>query len=442
MFRFLPYFLLAFLWLPSLLSAQNNFRFTHGKNQTKIHFSLVNNLVVIPVKINGYPLQFILDSGVNYSLLFSNDRVKSLPFKNKKAFQLKGLGTDKAIPAYRVVANTFSVKNMTSKRHEVLLIPEEEFVFSRRMGTQIDGIIGYSLFQNHKIHIDYQRQILTIAETEKKLKRKSNWFSLPLVFHQRKPFISVALKINDGKQVTGNVLLDTGSSDALWLFEGAQGIEKNTPIFEDFLGTGINGDIFGSRGKIKELMLSNFSMQEVKVAYPDTTAFQKIEFINRRIGSLGGELLSRFKVLIDYPNGTLHLRPYKKTNRPFYYNLSGMELGYNGVRLVKERMNTLRRRSIADKDESGGVEVFLNQRFQLKLYQSIEVIQVRAGSPAEKAGLQMGDVITHINRKSLHHLGLSEVIGKLQTFPKDKIRITYMRKGKSYRTLVVLEKLL
>lgn len=442
MFRFFFLLIFSILWFPALLFGQNNFQFTHGKNKTKIHFSLVNNLILIPVEINGYPLQFILDSGVNYSLLFSNERVNAMPFQNKKVFQLKGLGTDKPIPAYRVIASTFGVKNMMSQNHEVLLIPEEEFIFSRRMGTQIDGILGYSFFQNHRVSIDYKRQILTITAPEETLKRNDKWISLPIVFNQKKPFIPIKVQMNDSILVEGNVLLDSGSSDALWLFEGSHGIEKQTPSFEDFLGTGINGDIFGSRGKVNALSLSDFAMQEVKVAYPDTTAFQKIQFVNRRIGSIGGELLSRFKVVIDYPNAKLHLRPYKKSNRPFYYNLSGMELGYNGMRLVKEPMNNIRRRSIADSDESGGVEIFLNQRFQLNLYRSIEIIQVRPNSPAEKAGLKKGDVITHINRKSLHRLALSEVIAKLQTFPKDKIRVTYIREGKSFRALMVLEKLL
>lgn len=441
MFRSACLFLLLCFGISPSLNGQSNFEFTHGKKKTKIRFTLVNNLILIPVQINGYPLQFILDSGVNYSLLFSNEKVRSLPFEDKKSFQLKGLGTNKPIDAYRVLANTFRVRNMISHKHEILLIPEEEYVFSKRMGTQIDGILGYSFFQDHVVEIDYKRKVLTVALSEEKMKRKPKGVTLPIALHQRKPFIPIKVQLNDSTQVEGNVLLDSGSSDALWLFEGVHGIKKKAPFFKDFLGTGINGDIFGHRGKVEQVVLSNYSMQEVKVAYPDTTAFQKIKFIDNRIGSIGGEFLSRFKVQINYPERELYLHPNRGSQKPFYYNLSGMELGFDGVRLVKEQMSPIRRRSIADNDESGGVEVYLNQRYQLKLYQSIAVIQIRPDSPAEKAGLKIGDVITHINKKSLHHLPLSEVIAKLQTHPKDKIRISYLRGGKSFRTLIVLEKL-
>lgn len=38
---------------------------------------------------------------------------------------------------------------------EVLLVEENNYIFSRRMGTQIDGIIGHEFFKNFPITIDY-----------------------------------------------------------------------------------------------------------------------------------------------------------------------------------------------------------------------------------------------------------------------------------------------
>jgi len=39
--------------------------------------------------------------------------------------------------------------------------------------------------------------------------------------------------------VNGNFLIDTGLSDALWLFSKDLDFKKTLPVFEDFLGTGI-----------------------------------------------------------------------------------------------------------------------------------------------------------------------------------------------------------
>jgi len=44
--------------------SQSNFELQNGKSD-KIHFKLVNNLIVIPVSINGVSLSFLLDTGVS-----------------------------------------------------------------------------------------------------------------------------------------------------------------------------------------------------------------------------------------------------------------------------------------------------------------------------------------------------------------------------------------
>ena len=49
---------------------QGNFVLQNGKSD-KIHFKLINNLIVIPVTINGIDLSFLLDSGVSKPIIFN-----------------------------------------------------------------------------------------------------------------------------------------------------------------------------------------------------------------------------------------------------------------------------------------------------------------------------------------------------------------------------------
>ena len=102
--------------------------------------------------------------------------------------------------------------------------------------------------------------------------------------------------------IKGNFLIDTGLSDALWLFSKDLDFEKATSVFEDFLGTGINGDVYGERGKIPSLVLGKTFLNQVKVAYPSVKNFDSLALEKNRLGSIGAELLSRFVLLIDYPN--------------------------------------------------------------------------------------------------------------------------------------------
>lgn len=62
---------------------------------------------------------------------------------------------------------------------------------------------------------------------------------------------------------------------------------------------------------------------------------------------------------------------------------------------------------------------------------------VAAGSPADKAGLKEGDVITKINHQVVGQNGsLSSILGEYR--PNDKITITYIRNGEEYTTSATL----
>jgi putative serine protease PepD len=66
------------------------------------------------------------------------------------------------------------------------------------------------------------------------------------------------------------------------------------------------------------------------------------------------------------------------------------------------------------------------------------VQDVSANGPAAKAGLQTGDVITHINHKKTS--GPDDlVIATLRMNPGDKVSIDYVRDGKSMTTTLTLE---
>ncbi len=49
-----------------------------GKKQDKIKFELINNLIVLPIEINGVELSFLLDTGVSKPILFNITNTDSL----------------------------------------------------------------------------------------------------------------------------------------------------------------------------------------------------------------------------------------------------------------------------------------------------------------------------------------------------------------------------
>lgn len=76
--------------------------------------------------------------------------------------------------------------------------------------------------------------------------------------------------------------------------------------------------------------------------------------------------------------------------------------------------------------------------FAVKSASGAVVSQVEPGSPAEKAGLKTGDVITQLNGKTVEDAGQLQVeVGQKQ--PGTKIDLTIMRDGKSQQVPVTLE---
>jgi hypothetical protein len=60
---------------------------------------------------------------------------------------------------------------------------------------------------------------------------------------------------------------------------------------------------------------------------------------------------------------------------------------------------------------------------------SIKVAQVFDGSPAERVGVKINDIITHIDNESVTGLTLEQIVKKLRGLPKTKVVLTIVRDG-------------
>ena len=172
------------------------------------------------------------------------------------------------------------------------------------------------------------------------------------------------------------------------------------------------------------MVLGETILKEIKVAYPATKTFTSLSLEKDRLGSLGAELLSRFRVLIDYPNQQLTLKPTFKTTDPFYYNLSGMELAYEGIQMVKQRIPSVERKGNTG---NNGIEILLQERYQLSFHPALKVTYVRPQSPAQYSGVRSGDILMQINEKKIHHMSLEKVLSILQKEPGEKIKLIVNR---------------
>lgn len=437
------HFFVLFLISISFIGFGQNFHIPSNKKFEKIKFELVNNLMVVPIELNGAKLSFILDTGVSSPILFNLSDQDSVQINNVSEITLKGLGEGEPMKALRSKHNTLKLGNAVSYNQSLYVVLDKDINFSTTLGIPVHGIIGYDIFNSFVVEVNYANQVIKLFDEKKyKYKNTKKQESLPLTLVNKKAFVDGAITLEDGVETPVKLLLDTGSSDALWLFHNPEiGLDIPDAHYEDFLGKGLNGNIFGKRTKLSGLRLGTFQLNEAKAAFPYKESFGAIKDLGDRNGSVGGEVLKRFNIVFDYPNGKIAISKNGKFNDPFQYNLAGIELQHNGLRYIAQRIADVNGMVTGDEKSFGNVQILMENRTRLSLVPEIVVSGIRAGSPAAEAGLQEGDVVLAVNGKRIHDYKLQEILQMLNHKKGKRVRVLIERYNKDLLFTFVLKDL-
>ena len=416
--------------------SQGNFELKNGVSD-KIHFKLVNNLIVIPVTINGVSLSFLLDTGVSKPILFNFFNLKEeLSIHETELILIHGLGNYEPIEALRSSNNTVIIGEAVNLNQDLFAIIDASINFVPSLGIPVHGIIGYDIFKDFVVEINYSRKFIKLYNPllyDSKLSRK--WRKLDLIFYNKKPIIEASVTV-DHKAVPVNLLIDTGGSDSLWLFEDpaqSLSIPKNT--FDDFLGKGLSGAIFGKRSVLKSFRLKDFQLNKVNVAFPDSSSIQKAKINTLRNGSLLGDVLHRFNWVFNYKSQWAAFKKNKFFNKPFKYNKSGIVMQYAGVRLLKTRAILPSKivGSTADNTTQSSSTINFTSTYKFEIVPELEISDIRPNSPADEAGLKIGDIVLSINNQSLSSLTLQKAIDQFYGADGKRIKMTIERAGVSMK---------
>lgn len=432
--------------LSNLGFSQNKFVIQNKKQSDKIKFKLINNLVVIPVEINGVTLSFILDTGVSKPIIFNFLNVSdTLKIKDTETIFLRGLGEGESVEALKSSNNIFKVGDALKLNQDLYAVFNNKLNFASKLGIPVHGIIGLDLFRDFIVEINYSTGYLKLTHPEKfkyKVCKKCERFNLE--FYNGKPYINAEVKIEE-KRIPVKLLIDSGGSDALWLFENESlDITSSNAFFVDFLGHGLNGSVYGKRSKVNSFFLKSFTLKNANVAFPDSTSISLAKQIKNRNGSLSGNILKRFDVVFDYRKALVTLKKNRHFKEKFSHNKSGIELEHDGVRLVKEvDKNTLKGNTVFENDDAqnNNNRIVINTQYKISLKPAYAIVELREGSPAEKAGLLIGDVVVVVNNKQVHEYSLQEVMQMFYDDAGKKIKLKVDRNGELLTFQFFLQKL-
>ena len=323
---------------------------------TSISFiQVTGGVIIMQAKLQSHPdtLQFIFDTGSS-GISLDSTTVSFLALEKENNGQLiKGIAGVREVP-------TIKNKSLVIGQH---VTPPMDFyvndysVLTSIYGVRIDGVIGYALLSRYIVCVDYEKQIM-------------DWF-LPGIFtYPRKgvilkPYLNRlpahSFMMRDLHKQSVSLLVDIGAGLNLLFskrFAKESGVLDSTRKKWMISGEGIGGQITLQLTILPFFQVGPYTFKKIPI-----TIFEdpfNVTNYPHWGGLIGNDLLRRFNLVINYPQGEIHLKPNRFFAESFDYSYSGMELYLIG----------------------GAVKVGF----------------VAPNSPASQAGIEVGDEIIAINK--------------------------------------------
>jgi hypothetical protein len=397
------------LLLPVLeLSGQNlGFSLVAGRKKVQIPIEINNNLVVIPVVLNdALPLKFILDTGVRTAILTQKTFTDILNLPYSRKYTIAGPGGISIVDAYVTNNVSLALPGVYGRGHAMLVLGQDYLELRNYLGTDVHGILGYELFSRFIIQIDYEKKVMTLMVPER-FRKKRSYQTIPMSVEDTKPYVIAPVTFSDGRVLNAKLLMDSGASHGLMLEPSSS--DEITPPEEavsSLIGRGLGGEIVGKVGRIKSLQLGSYTLENAIANFPDPNSYSDTIKVGNvfRHGAIGGEVMSRFTVIFNFPAEEIYLRKNSNFKHKFYYNLSGITLKAKGAQLA-----------------------------------TFEVTEVRKMSPGATAGILPGDLILALNGISVAELDLNIINGFLNSKPGRRIRLEIDRNGTRIRKDIELK---
>jgi hypothetical protein len=371
----------------------NTVSFTKGK--IEIPFTYYNGFIELNIKLHGFPIKFIYDTGAEHTILFEKEIATSLDLSIIKEVEVYGADFSNKISGFITTPVEIEIVESFIKYEPILILSEDIYSFSTSIGRNIYGIIGASFFKNLFVKIDYRNRKLILYPPDYKLAGKG-YEEMPVEFTGYKPVLKSQIKISSiDEPLDVNILLDTGSSVPLILFKDVDSkFSLPDKTVRGYLGYSLGGDLLGWLGLVSEVKIGGFHFTGLICKFQDIDSVSLTKAGIGREGIAGNDILRRFSILIDNINKKLYFKPNKLYSKPVKFDKSGITLYAAGENL--------------------------NEYY---------VKYVIEGSPADLAGVKPNDRIQsaqHINCNLWSLEGLANLFKKKEN---KKIRLKVVRDG-------------
>lgn len=344
---------------------------------------LTGGIITFKAKVSNYPdsLNFIFDTGSGGISLDSSTAARLKVATRESDRTIRGIaGIRKVKFAYNHTLHLPGL-DVDSLNFHI----NDYDILSSVYGEKIDGIIGYSFISRYIIKINYDSLNMAIFTRGRIKYPRGGYLMKPILVN-----IPVApAMVRDVDEVNGRFYFDTGAgmclllssdfvedsvilrSKSKWYFSQAEGLGGKTPM---------------KQGIIRQFKFGPYKFRNIPTyIFDDEYNITSYPYLG---GLIGNDLLRRFNLIINYSTRDIHLTPNSHFRDPFDYSYTGV-----GMYFVDGE---------------------------------VKILDVMSGSPAEKAGLKVGDVIMAVQNN--FNKSIQDYKNLMQT-PGEKVRVLVNRNG-------------
>ncbi len=259
-----------------------------------IPFRWTPGQIEVEVAVNGAPARwFVADTGAEYSVLQA-DYAASL-----------GLRTAPRLGREFASGVSLRVGAIELRNQDVMVMSLDNFRQQRR---PIVGLLGHDFFAAHVVEIDYRARTLT-AHHREAFQAPSAATAVPLSFAGRLPVAPLTIRFPGRPAVTARMAVDTGASQPVVLrhpFAQAHGLlERARQRPATRAGSAECGAVEFLRVPAEEVVFGSSRIGGLVLwIYPDAIGAGAATETD---GVVGNEILSRFRVTLDYSRRVMYL---------------------------------------------------------------------------------------------------------------------------------------
>jgi hypothetical protein len=346
-----------------------NYHFTSGASALGIPFQLSSNFVLVQLRVNSSrPLWFLFSTASTSVIDTRIAKELGLPVQGNE----KSTASGGSIEAGLISGVSLVLPGVTTFNQTVAVLPLE--FLSSILGQPIAGLIGYDFISQFVIEVDYATKKMNVYAPAT-YRYSGTGDVLPIKFIDKSPFITVRITMQGREAVEGTIELATESSGVLVVqrsFAEAHQLLKSVKGFRLGNVGGSEGSMSRTlQGRVKNIQVGRFMINNPIVSFSQAKADKDATDGDDQIG---GEVLRRFRLILDYSRQRIILEPNEHLAEPVEADMSGFELVAEGADL-----------------------------------KTLTINEVLANSPAAEAGLQEEDELSAINGRLVTELSLEQI---------------------------------